>query len=160
VWSRYDGHDDELFWAARTPAGAWSAPRRLTRNATPDVTPRLLVLGDNALVAWSHLEQEYEVLTARFSGTAWSSPRPLGAPGALTPTFRRLRGQDYMLVHNAWPAGWTAFRLNAGGQAVEFATVAEDSSRPPVLRPGGGSALTFEWPDRETPVAPAWEPVR
>jgi hypothetical protein len=161
AWSRFDGRDDEVFWAARTLQGSWSAPRRLTRNnATPDVTPRLLALGNDALVAWSRLEEEYEVVTARFSSGDWSSPQRLGVQGALTPTFRRLRGEDYLLVRNAWPAGWTAFRLDGAGRAVDFASVAEDSLRPPVLRPGGGDAMTFEWPDRQAPIALAWEPVR
>lgn len=161
VWSRFDGRDDEIYWAARYPGGSWTAPRRLTaNNSTPDISPGLLPHGDGALVAWSRLEDEYEVVTATFSNGAWSSPRRLGVPGSLSPTFRRVRDRDYLLVRNAWPAGWTAFRFDETGAPADFAVVAEESSRPPVLRTRGGSSLALEWPGRKKPAALAWEPVR
>lgn len=161
VWSRFDGRDDELFWAARYTGGSWTLPRRVAaNNAVPDITPWLLPHGDGALLAWSRLESEYEVVTAKFTNGAWTAPRSLGIQGTLSPTFRRVRDRDYLLVRNAWPAGWTALRLDEGGEPTDFAAVAEGSAQSPVFRPGGGSSLALEWSGRGEPANLVWEPVR
>jgi hypothetical protein len=161
VWSRFDGHDDEIYWALRPTTGEWTTPRRLTGdNAVPDVTPHLMAHGSGALIAWSQLRDEYEVVTARFDGRTWSTPRSMGIAGTISPAFRRLGGQDYLLVRNAWPAGWTAFHLDSAGHASDFAVVAEDSPRPPILRRLAGSSLVFEWPGKRRRDTLDWEPVR
>ena len=159
AWSRFDGNDDEIYWTRRPAGGRWQAPRRLTRNATPDVTPHLLARGPGAVLAWSGLRDEYEVFTAAFDGDGWTAPRSLGIPGTLTPAFRQLQEADYLLVRNAWPGGWTAFRLDGQGRPSDFASVAEESRRPPVLRSRPGRGLAFEWPHLPEPKALAWEPM-
>jgi len=161
VWSRFDGRDDEIFWSKRSPEGRWSRARRLAaNNSVPDITPWLLPHGDGALVAWSRMTDEYEVVTARFANGGWTSPRPLGGQGTLSPTFRRLRDRDLLLVRNAWPAAWTAFSFDQNGEPTEFAVVPEESGRPPVVRAGGGSSLAFEWPGRRARTPLLWEPVQ
>ncbi|MCZ6727431.1 MAG: hypothetical protein O7A98_08745 [Acidobacteria bacterium] len=161
VWSRFDGHDDEIYWALRPASGQWTTPRRLAAdNAVPDVTPHVLTHGSGALIAWSQLRHEYEVVTARFEGGSWSMPYSLGVAGTISPAFRRLGEDDYLLVRNAWPAGWTAFHLDAAGRPSDFAVVARSSVGPPVLRRAGRSTLAFEWPDRREHDVLDWEPVR
>jgi hypothetical protein len=160
VWARYDGHDDELYFSQRHPGGDWTAPRRVSANdSVPDVTPQLLARGDGALLAWSQLRGQYEVMTARFDGASWSTPSSLGVPGTLTPSFRRQTEADYLLVRNAWPGGWTAFRLDAGGRPGEFASVVEESRDRPVLRDVPGQGLAFEWAGRSAPEVLRWEPA-
>ena len=159
AWSRFDGRDDEIAWSRRRPGGGWSAPRGLTANAAPDVTPQLLARGSGALLAWSGLRQEYEVFLAGFDGTRWTEPRSLGVRGTLTPAFRRLAEADYLLVRSAWPGGWTAFRLDGEGKPSDFASVLEESRRPPVLRSPAGRGLAFEWAHRPQPEILSWEPV-
>ena len=161
VWSRFDGQDDEIYWALRSAAGLWTTPRRLAAdNAVPDVTPHVMAHGSGAVIAWSQLRNEYEVVTARFDTRSWSTPHSLGIAGTISPAFRRLGNDDYLLVRNAWPAGWTAFHLDASGRPSHFAVVARESPRPPVLRRSGRSALAFEWPNRKEHDALDWEPVR
>lgn len=160
VWARFDGRDDELYWAARRPEGEWTAPRRLgPDNAVPDVTPQLLAHGDGALLAWSRLRGEYEVMTARFDGAGWSTATPLGVGGTLSPAFRRRSEADYLLVRNAWPGGWTAFRLDAAGRPLDFATVVEESHDRPVLRTLPGQGLAFDWAERDDPAILFWDPA-
>jgi hypothetical protein len=161
VWARFDGRDDELYWAMLRPGGEWTAPRRVAPgNSVPDVTPTLLAHGDGALLAWSRLRGEYEVVTARFDGSGWSAPRSLGIRGTVTPAFRRQAEADYLLVRNAWPGGWTAFRLDAAGRPVDFAAVVEESRDSPVLRSVPGVGLAFEWASRDEPSPLRWEPLR
>jgi hypothetical protein len=159
AWSRFDGHDDEIYWTRRPAGGRWEAPRRLTGNATPDVTPHLLASGSGAVLAWSGLQDEYEVFMATFDGAGWSAPRSLGIPGTLTPAFRRLPEADYLLVRNAWPGGWTAFRLDSQGRPSDFASVAEESRRPPILQSRPGRGLVFEWAHRPEAERLSWEPM-
>lgn len=162
VWSRFDGDDDDLFWSTRRADGSWTRPRRIAAdNSVPDITPHLLARDGGALLAWSRLEGEYEVVTAAFDGATWTRPTRLGITGGLSPQYRRLSGRgEYLLVRNAWPAGWTALHLDAQGRPVEFAVVAEESAQPPVLRAEGGSALAFQWPHRQAPARLEWEPLR
>lgn len=160
AWSRFDGEDDEIYWARREPDGSWSAARRVAgNNHTPDVTPQLLARNGTAMLAWSRLDDEYEVVTSVLTSSGWSTPRSLGINGSITPAFRRLPEADYLLVRNAWPAGWTAVRLDTGGQPADFAAVAESSQQAPILRANGGQQLTFEWAHKATHEPLHWEPM-
>ncbi len=159
AWSRFDGNDDEIYWTRRTPGGNWQNPRKLTGNSTPDVTPHLLARDSGAVIAWSGLKDEYEVFTATFDGNNWTAARSLGIRGTLKPAFRKLPEADYLLVRNAWPGGWTAFRLDQQGKPSDFATVVEESRRPPVLRSRPGRGLAFEWAHRPGLEDLSWEPM-
>lgn len=64
VWSGFDGEDDEILFAHRSPDGAWSGPRVLRLpgegdNQVPDITPAVTALADGgAIVAWSRFHRE------------------------------------------------------------------------------------------------------
>jgi len=161
AWSRFDGNDDEIYWSRRAPAGEWSQPRRLAaNNSIPDITPHLVPHGDGALVAWSRRVSDYEVFTSQFSSSGWSTPRPLGAAGMVKPRFQHAAADDYLVVRNAWPAGWTAYRLDATGHPVDFASVAADSAERPVLRSRPGAGLVFEWGSSRRTEGLRWEPAQ
>ncbi len=163
VWSRYDGHDDELYWALRETDGSWTAARRVTpANSVPDVTPALLPAPGGAWLAWSRLEpasSEYHVRLARFENGSWSASRDIGGPGSLFPQFRRLERGDYLLVRNAFPAGWTVYDLAIDGAPTRSASVVEESRDAPVLVDAGRTTPDFRWPLGRGDVALEWESV-
>lgn len=131
VWAGWDGGDDEIRWAMRAAGGGWSAPARLGGdNDVPDITPAVAAAGEGALVAWSrYVDGEYRVTVARFDGERFRSPKIIGLPGTLYPSFEApgRNGEPRLLYRNARPAGWTVAQLDRSG-AIEWRTFVEARS--------------------------------
>jgi len=164
AWSAFDGDDDEVLWAVRSPAGDWSRPLRVAAdNEVPDITPALAATGDGgALIAWSrYTDDGYQVMTARLNGAAWSAPRAAAAPGSLFPTLEpagHSEGGARLLFRTAGPSGWGLAQLDAAGRAVRRATVVDPQrERPRAL--AGAAGVRFLWEGRPERAA-AWEMAR
>src|ERR1700674_3394639 len=140
AWSAFDGHDDEIVWSTGRN-GTWTAPRRLTANRVPDITPALAAAGRGAVIAWSQLAGDgYRLLVASFRDGRWSEPVAAAPGGSLYPTFEvspatnRLR----LLYRTAQPRGWAALELDAAGRPRRVATAAD----PPQREVAGGAGAT------------------
>lgn len=151
AWSAFDGEDNEILWARRSPKGAWSRPLRLAAdNEVPDLLPALLPSGDGALLAWNRYDGEgYEVVTARLRGGAWSAPRPAAPSGSVFPTLEPAAGGGARLLYRtAIPGGWGLAQLDAAGRALRRATITDvaDVADAADVANAAGS-------DRERPIA-------
>lgn len=119
AWAAFDGTDDEIRWSRWTATDGWSPPRNLTNDAYPDVTPRLVALGDGsegsvggALLAWSGYDgEDYRISLARWIGDGFEElPGPAGR-GAARPHFQRIDSQEmdgdvFLVWRQAVPRGW------------------------------------------------------
>jgi len=170
AWARFDGEDDEIFWAVEEGSG-WSAPRALTADATPDVTPALVSVPGGALAAWTSFEDgQYRVAVARFDGRSWSAPRLVGAPGTLYPSFETSAGADarsadarsgdgsrLLLFRSARPRGWTLLDLAADARplrrAATFTSAGTTAQRPRVRLDDGAPVFV----SRGGELRAAWE---
>lgn len=145
VWSRFDGTDDEIFFAQRRD-GRWSPAAALAPgNSVPDVAPAVVAVSGGALATWSRFDgREYRVVVARHADGAWSPPDEIGERGSSFPTLIR-NGDGALLLHaSATPRGWTVIELRGDGGALRRAAVrSERSARPVVV----GDRLV--WADRE-----------
>lgn len=165
AWARFDGQDDEIFWAVEEGAG-WSEARALTVDGTPDVTPTLVSVRGGALAAWTSFEDgQYRVAVARFDGRAWSEPRVVGAPGTLYPTFETADGADadnadgsrLLLYRTARPRGWSLLEIAADARPLRRAatlTTAGTTARRPRVRLDDGAAVFVS---RGGELRAAWE---
>lgn len=160
VWAAFDGRDDEIYWATRAGDGRWTPARRLAAgNRVPDVTPALLPIPGGALVAWSRMVAgEYRVMIARYDGASWTAPTVAGAPGTLSPTFRRRASGDFLLLRDAWPVGWSLFDLDVDGRPLRRARVAAEPREVPRLIDSGGGVGALRWAGGE-PQRLDWEAV-
>jgi hypothetical protein len=163
AWSRFDGNDDEIVWTrSRGPeADSWTAPRRIAAdNAVPDITPALVATHDGALAVWSRYDGEnYRLVTARFDGRTWSTPRTVGPVGSVDPSWTATAGNALLLARTAVPRGWIALEVDATGRAQRRAAVeAAGAERPTVdLSPAGA---TFRWLSLEDQVTVPWTKLR
>jgi hypothetical protein len=119
VWSRFDGHDDEIVWS-RFDGRRWSAPARVADdNRVPDVTPSVAPLGDGAIVAWSRFGQDtYQVTTARWPGSrgeGWTAAERTGPPGSGRPQLRAEGDGALLLFRDVPRSGYGVLRLDAAG---------------------------------------------
>jgi lysophospholipase L1-like esterase len=138
AWSAFDGHDDEIAWSRGRAGGEWSAPRRLTADQVPNITPAVAAAGSGAVIAWSRMGAGgYRLLTARFDDGAWSAPAVVAPAGSLYPSFAAAgQGEPLLLLYRtAQPAGWAALELDAAGRPLRQAEIA-DLQAP--AGPGGG----------------------
>jgi hypothetical protein len=156
VWSRFDGHDDEIV-AARFANGRWSAPLPIAAdNDVPDITPAIIAVPGGALASWSRYDgHEYRIVIARFDGREWSSPAWAGPPGASEPSFSRAPGGDaasrklLTFVH-ARPRGWGVLELSASGRVLRQGAVESTASSRPALAVLSGGRVQLRWAENES----------
>jgi hypothetical protein len=161
AWARFDGRDDEIYWAVQEGSG-WSEAQPLSADSTPDVTPALVATPRGALAAWTSFEDgQYRVAVARFDGRDWSAPQVVGAPGTLYPSFEtaddsRTRADNPLLLYRtARPRGWALLELTPDARPLRRAAAASrapTAERPRVRLDDGaplfvsrGGALRSTW---------------
>ncbi len=158
VWSRFDGHDDEIV-TARFVHGRWSAARAIgADNGVPDVTPAVVAVRGGALATWSRYDgHEYRIVITRFDGGDWSEPTWAGPAGATEPHLARAAGTGadsptWLTFVHARPRGWGVLELDATGRVLRQGTVETDAISRPALAalPGGG--LRLRWSADESDV--------
>ncbi|MGE0640467.1 MAG: hypothetical protein AB7G12_13030 [Thermoanaerobaculia bacterium] len=148
LWSRFDGRDDEIYFARRA-AGVWSAPSRLgADNEVPDIVPAVVATGNGALAAWSRYDgHDYRLVVSRFAVGRWSEPESIGEPGSVFPSFERASEGVRLVYERAAPHGWAVVELDRQGRTQRRADLSTASPQRPVLV--GDIAL---WADRELPL--------
>jgi hypothetical protein len=162
VWSRFDGHDDEIV-ASRWSDGAWSPARPLAAdNAVPDITPSVVAVAGGALAAWSRYDgHDYRVVLSRFDGREWSAPAWAGPAGSTYPALQRSARTDrapageaavWMTYASARDRGWTIVELDSRGRSLRRGRVADAPSARPALAPQPGGELRLRWADSESDV--------
>lgn len=163
VWSRFDGHDDEIV-AARFADGRWSPPSPLAAdNAVPDVTPAVVAVPGGAIAVWSRYDgHDYRVVMARFDGRTWSAPVWAGPAGSTYPALApagRLDGASSRAAAAVWltyatsPArGWAVVELDATGRALRRGEVVAAPAARPVLALDLTGELRLRWATRESAV--------
>lgn len=153
VWSRFDGHFDQIAWSLKRGED-WSAPRNLTADSVPDITPGVTAFGNGALVAWSHFDgHDYRIALARFDGERWKHLGMLAQKGAVSPTFTSsASGKDVALLFpSVAPKEWAIQLLNSQGELLRQGSVPLASySRPLLVETAGG--WTLQWPDHSASV--------
>ncbi len=160
VWSAFDGGDDEILWSRRS-RGTWSPPQRLAAdNPTPDIAPRLLALGDQALAAWSRYDGgHYRLMLARFSGRGWEAPRAVGPPGSLYPSFHRMGERTLLLYRTARPRTVTVLELDRLARVQRRAVLPDQRAGEPVPTALDGGGIVLAWPPPAGAVRVPWEPL-
>jgi len=161
VWSRFDGHDDEVV-AARLLRGRWSAPQAIAPdNAVPDVTPAVIAVPGGALAAWSRYDgHDYRVVISHFDGREWSAPTWAGPAGSTVPFLIRAgAGGDAAGQAPAWltfasarPRGWTVLELDSAGRVLRQGSVADVPTLRPALAAQPSGELRLRWAAVETDV--------
>jgi len=163
VWSRFDGHDDEIV-AARFADGAWGPPQPIAPdNAVPDVTPAVIAVPGGALAAWSRYDgHDYRVVIARYDGRTWSAPIWAGPAGSTSPALApagKLGGASSRTAVEVWltyatsPArGWAVVELDTAGRALRRGEVVAAPAARPVLAHAPTGELRLRWATRESAV--------
>lgn len=158
VWSRFDGHDDEVV-TARFAHGRWSAARAIAAdNGVPDITPAVVAVRGGALATWSRYDgHEYRIVIARFDGREWSEPTWAGPAGSTEPFLSRTAGEGadsptWLTFAHARPRGWGVLELDATGRVLRQGSVETGALSRPALTalPGGG--LRLRWAADESDV--------
>ncbi len=155
VWSRFDGHDDEIV-AARFADGSWSATQPIAEdNGVPDITPTVVAVPGGALASWSRYDgHEYRVVVAHFDGRAWSPPAWAGPVGATEPTLTRTElgaagasdgKRTWLTFANSHPRGWGVLELDPAGRVLRQAAVATDLASPPTLAVLTSGRVRLRW---------------
>ncbi len=150
VWAAFDGADDEILYALRSTAGAWSRPARVDADdALPDITPAVIAVDEGALVAWSGFDgDQYRVYVARFDGERFRPAHALGPAGSVFPTFEPRAGAPLLIYRNAHPRGWSVAELSRSGTARRTAFLAGDEREAPRVE-RQGDRLLLRWADSE-----------
>lgn len=156
VWSRFDGHDDDIVFS-RWTGGRWSAPLPLAAdNDVPDITPALVAVPGGALAAWSRYDgHDYRVVISRFDGREWSVPAWAGAAGTTYPTLLRTGRPDdaaqsrgaaaWLTYATSSLRGWTVVELDARGHALRRGEVADAPAARPALAAQSYGELRLLW---------------
>ena len=163
VWSRFDGHDDEIVYSRRT-GGRWSAALPLAAdNAVPDITPAVVAVPGGALATWSRYDgHDYRVVISRFDGREWSAPAWAGPAGTTYPTLLRA-GRPNLAAQStgaaAWLTyatsslrGWTVVELDASGHALRRGEVADAPAARPALAAQPSGEIRLLWATSASPV--------
>lgn len=151
VWTAQDGEDSEVTWS-RYRQGSWTAPKTLTDNAVPDITPHVRATAYGTYLAWSRYDGNghYRIVMARFDDDAkdgqgaWSSPTEVGGPGTVYPQVEAT-DTAIVLFRQASPAGWSALRIDEHGQPVAKAHWSTDHKTVPVLGLADAAHLELIW---------------
>jgi hypothetical protein len=156
VWSRYDGADDEIFWATIAD-GQLAAPRRAhADNDVPDITPAVVATPSGPLLAWSRFDgYDYRLQLARLEGEEWRAYHTLPGRGAFLPRWQIAdSGELFLTYRNGERQAWSTARLDDVGTVRQLAHTAGPADATPrlavvgdreVLVLEGGRALTLDW---------------
>ncbi len=151
VWSRFDGHDDEIVFSVGRK-GTWSAPQPIDAdNAVPDVTPALFAEGRGALAVWSRYDgHEYRLVVARYDGERWAAPHGIGEAGSLFPSFVAGAGDSPRLLYrDARAEGWVVADLGPSGEIVRRSQPSVARRQRPLVFAGEDGAPFLRWRDAE-----------
>jgi hypothetical protein len=152
AWSADGGRTDEVVWSRRPggPGRSWSKPAALPGGEdVPDITPALRADGDGALLVWSRFDRgDYRLMQSRFQRGSWSTPRWLGDPGTMHPSWE---GQA-LLFRDARNGAWVGAKVAEGRLTPLLAESAPPEPRPLLLRADGEWRLLAA--DRERPRTP------
>jgi len=161
VWSRFDGHDDEIV-AARFADGRWSPAQPLAPdNAVPDVTPAVIAVPGGALATWSRYDgHDYRVVISRFDGREWSPALWAGPAGSTLPFLTlAATGSDaagkapaWLTFYNARPRGWGVLELDSAGRVLSQGSVVDTPSARPALAALPSGEVRLRWATVETDV--------
>ena len=167
LWSRFDGHDDEIVAARRVrDSDTWSAPQAIAAdNGVPDLTPAVIAVSGGALAAWSRYDgHDYRVVTARFDGEKWSVPSWAGPAGSTAPFFTRSADPEaarsgpggpsptWLSFSNAQPRGWEVLELDSSGGILRQGTVPTSATVRPVLAVLPTGDVKMRWAASELEV--------
>jgi|CXWL01.1.fsa_nt_gi hypothetical protein len=157
VWSRFDGHDDEIVWSTSTGGAAWSAPLPVASdNAVPDISPSLLAVDGGALLVWSRYDgNDYRVVVSRWQDGHFSPPRTIGPRGSVFPTLATDGRQVSLLYRTAAPGGWGAASLGVSGDVLRRAAVESARQERPVLGTDD-AGIALRWTPDEVPTRARW----
>ncbi len=158
VWSRFDGHDDEIV-ALRWVHGGWKEAQPIAAdNAVPDITPSVVAVPGGALAAWSRYDgHEYRIVVARFDGQTWSQPAWAGPVGSTEPILTRSDSgmlgasgasggkRTWLTFANAHPRGWGVLELDPAGRVLRQGSVATDLDSRPALALLTSGELRLRW---------------
>ena len=163
VWSRFNGHDDDVVWSTRG-AGGWSEPRAVhAANAVPDITPAVLADGRGAWIAWNTFDgSDYRLEIARFDGGAVSAATTLGGPGWIFPDLAPKTGGDGALVRclQADPQSWVVLDVDGAARVRRVASAAVDPTRgQPLLRTGSDHGVVVTWSGNAANETLLWRAV-
>lgn len=116
VWAAVSGADDEIFWS-RPEGGHWRAPARVhPDNDVPDVSPKVVTVAGDALIAWSQYDgKDYRLRVARFADGSWIDTGFVGEEGSLFPTPFPTPGGIGFLYQTATPRSWSLLEIGAEG---------------------------------------------
>lgn len=159
VWSRFDGHDDEIV-AARYDDGSWSAARPIAiDNVVPDITPSVVAVPGGALASWSRYDgHEYRLVISRFDGREWSPPAWAGPAGATEPNLSRSSGSSsgplrtWLTFAHVHPRGWGVLELDSSGRVLRQGSVATALGTRPALAALASGELLLRWASLESAV--------
>ncbi len=156
VWSRFDGHDDEIVYS-RWTGGRWSATLPLAAdNAVPDITPAVVAVPGGALATWSRYDgHDYRVVISRFDGRKWSAPAWAGPAGSTYPALLRTGRPDqatrsagaaaWLTYASAAVRGWVVVELDAAGGALRRGEIADAPAARPALAAQPSGAIRLLW---------------
>jgi hypothetical protein len=166
VWSRFDGHDDEIM-ASRFVDGRWSPAQPLAAdNSVPDITPAVLAVPGGALATWGRYDgHDYRVVVSRFDGVAWATPQWAGPAGSTFPALTiPARAADaepqeagaapaaWLTYASAANRGWAIVELDAAGRPLRQGAVAETPAGRPVLDLQPSGKIRLRWATAESSV--------
>lgn len=165
LWSRFDGHDDEIV-AARFVDGTWGPPQAIAPdNPVPDVTPSVVAVPGGALAAWSRYDgHDYRVVIARFDGREWSEPAWVGPPGSTAPRLiprpervsaGRAGGEStaaWLTYANALPRGWEVTELDGAGSARRRGRAVDVPFSRPAVEATAEGAVRLRWAGGESTI--------
>ncbi len=165
VWSRFDGHDDEIV-AARFADGAWGPPQPIAPdNPVPDVTPTVVAVPGGALAAWSRYDgHDYRVVICRFDGREWSAPAWAGPPGSTAPLLiprpeKALTGRGggettaaWLTYANSLPRGWEVAEVDGAGRPRRRGRAVDVPFSRPAVEATSDGAVRLRWASGESVV--------
>lgn len=161
VWSRFDGHDDEIV-ASRYVDGSWSAALAIAPdNTVPDVTPAVIAVPGGALATWSRYDgHDYRVVVSRFDGREWSPALWAGPAGSTAPflTLNATRSDAsgkapaWLTFSSARPRGWGVLELDPAGRVLRQGSVVDTPSARPALAALPSGEVRLRWATVETDV--------
>ncbi|MEZ5101080.1 MAG: hypothetical protein R3C15_15040 [Thermoleophilia bacterium] len=164
VWTRAEGGQPVVQWAARPSVGAWSQPRDLSQPGRRALQPTVVVLpSGDATVAWVRA-QSLEVASRPAGSTTWSTPIELVSYGK--PTAPRLAVDadgSATLVWTRWGDIVASYRTAGGDWQDPFALVASfdaEAYAPQLIVDGGQRATAVYALNRqrdEVAVAAAYD---
>ena len=152
MWTRFDGEDDEVTWSRLGDDGL-SAPRRLhDDNGVPDITPALVRVGDEVLVAWSRYDgNDYRLHAARWTGDRWQETATLPGRGAVFPSWQATEpGELFLVYRNGAKARWNVARMDERGRMAALTSVPGPSDSTPRVERSSPGEATVVFPSGRT----------